>query len=677
MAVVALIQRVLGISAICLVAVMAPLGPTQRVALLTAFGVGLAVAAVLPDYDRLAARLMGPGVVVMALAPLTGVWVPVQLVSAFGVGVAGFNRSTMNRLVPALGLPLALLALRTGTVVSGPVVGVWVGLVVAVIVLASPVAVIEMGPRLSPAGHTGDRGSGFSVRGSATAVVALLAIVPATVLAAGPVTDAWSDIAPGHFTGVGAGDGDEGGGSSSVHPGLTGGLDVGAPVVLDDQIVLRVDADRPLFWRGATYDNWDGRRWTATIDPAADPTATGDLVSGPAPVRVEQRFTFLGDGLDVALAAWRASTIDVPGRAVAIRADGAIAVSAPLDAGSTWLVASNVTPVTAADLRAADSVGLSADSALYTTYAMEDDVVPQVAALAQEITADAPTTYDKVRAIESWMDRHLTYTRDIPRLEPGSDAVSELLFGSRRGFCEQIGSALVVMLRSLGIPARLVVGYVPGAYDGASGEWLSRGTDAHAWAEVYFPGIGWQGFDPTAGVPLGGDEPTLAGGSPAFSFLSWPPSPLVAGLLAAAVAASLAAMSTIGRRAGRARGRQRRGSVGAPRGGGRSRRWTAPIGRRPQRPPEQVLLARFEVAGRRLGCRWTETMTIRERGEALAAAGVDRSVVDGVVVGLEALVFGRSDRDGADREAEASAALSQLEWCVEVFGAPEVVRMGT
>ena len=150
MAVVALIQRVLGISAICLVAVMAPLGPTQRVALLTAFGVGLAVAAVLPDYDRLAARLMGPGVVVMALAPLTGVWVPVQLVSAFGVGVAGFNRSTMTRLVPALGLPLALLALRTGTGVSGPVVAVWVGLVVAVILLASRVGVIEM-----PRNHSG------------------------------------------------------------------------------------------------------------------------------------------------------------------------------------------------------------------------------------------------------------------------------------------------------------------------------------------------------------------------------------------------------------------------------------------------------------------------------------------------------------------------------------------
>ncbi|MCP4226808.1 MAG: transglutaminase domain-containing protein, partial [Actinomycetia bacterium] len=143
---------------------------------------------------------------------------------------------------------------------------------------------------------------------------------------------------------------------------------------------------------------------------------------------------------------------------------------------------------------------------MLTNYAVEDTVVPQVADLARSITVDAPTTYDKIRSIEDWMDANINYTREIERLEPGADAVHHLLFESRQGFCEQIGSAMVVMLRSLGIPARLVVGYVPGSYEASSGRWISRGTDAHAWAEVYFPGVGWQGFDPTAGVPLASTE---------------------------------------------------------------------------------------------------------------------------------------------------------------------------
>jgi hypothetical protein len=109
---------------------------------------------------------------------------------------------------------------------------------------------------------------------------------------------------------------------------------------------------------------------------------------------------------------------------------------------------------------------------------------------------------------------------DIPPLPKGKDAVDQFLFVDQRGFCEQIGTSLVVMLRSLGIPARLAVGYAAGERNPFTGLYEVRAKDAHAWAEVYFPGVGWQAFDPTAQVPLAGDSAIDAAGVGAMSYLS-------------------------------------------------------------------------------------------------------------------------------------------------------------
>ena len=105
------------------------------------------------------------------------------------------------------------------------------------------------------------------------------------------------------------------------------------------------------------------------------------------------------------------------------------------------------------------------------------------------------------------MASHVRYTTDIPPLPAGADAVDSFLFGTRRGYCEQISTATVVMLRSLGIPAREAVGYVPGAYNPITDLYDIQAKDAHAWVQVWFPGYGWQNFDPTATVPLANPAP--------------------------------------------------------------------------------------------------------------------------------------------------------------------------
>src|SRR5690606_33351871 len=133
-------------------------------------------------------------------------------------------------------------------------------------------------------------------------------------------------------------------------------------------------------------------------------------------------------------------------------------------------------------------------------------------------------------------------------------------FGSRRGFCEQIASALVVMLRTQGVPARLATGYTPGTRDPVAGVWEVRARNAHAWAEVWFPEVGWQAFDPTAGVPLAGDTaPGTVGAGVVAGLGRW------AGahpeVVAAAVAVPLAALA-FGRLAIELVRRHRRGRWG-------------------------------------------------------------------------------------------------------------------
>ena len=88
---------------------------------------------------------------------------------------------------------------------------------------------------------------------------------------------------------------------------------------------------------------------------------------------------------------------------------------------------------------------------------------PQAEQLALSITAGKPTVYAKVEALISWIGSHTRYSTDIPPLPAGADAVNEFLFGNRVGYCEQISTALTVMLRTLGIPAREAAGYVPGS----------------------------------------------------------------------------------------------------------------------------------------------------------------------------------------------------------------------
>ncbi|HEX7247446.1 MAG TPA: transglutaminase domain-containing protein, partial [Actinomycetota bacterium] len=130
-----------------------------------------------------------------------------------------------------------------------------------------------------------------------------------------------------------------------------------------------------------------------------------------------------------------------------------------------------------------------------------EDLPARVAALAVRITADRTTLHGRVLAVQSWLRANTRYDLDVARDPPGVDAVDHFLFETRRGYCEQIATSMAVLLRSLGIPTRLVTGYGPGERNPLTGYLEVKQSDAHAWLEVFYPGIGWVQYDPTFGVP--------------------------------------------------------------------------------------------------------------------------------------------------------------------------------
>src|SRR5207249_1390817 len=120
--------------------------------------------------------------------------------------------------------------------------------------------------------------------------------------------------------------------------------------------------------------------------------------------------------------------------------------------------------------------------------------------LAEQVTRDATNPFDVVMALTNYLQGHYKYTLDLPRVPTGRDPVDWFLFDVKTGYCEQFATAEVLMLRSLGIPARLATGYATGDYDPVLNQAVVREHDAHAWVEAWFPHHGWVPVDPTPGA---------------------------------------------------------------------------------------------------------------------------------------------------------------------------------
>ena len=127
-----------------------------------------------------------------------------------------------------------------------------------------------------------------------------------------------------------------------------------------------------------------------------------------------------------------------------------------------------------------------------------DRRIPQ---LAEQITASADNNYDKAPALEIYLRTHFGYTLQLPRTVP-HDPLANFLFERKQGHCEYFASSMAVMLRTLGIPSRVVNGFRTGEFNDLTSQYVVRASNAHSWVEAYFPELGWVAFDPTPGASI-------------------------------------------------------------------------------------------------------------------------------------------------------------------------------
>jgi protein-glutamine gamma-glutamyltransferase len=285
-------------------------------------------------------------------------------------------------------------------------------------------------------------------------------------------------------------------------------------------VVMRIHIDGEsgrgdgMHWRGMVLTNFDGRRWFTpareqiAFFPDADGTYRIDMPPLPAGDSYQLSYTVLMEPLasDAIFVAPRieslrgrfANDVDRVGptrRTSFLLVDPTESISNPShnDTKVRYEATSNIPKVPPAQLRVASGVFPASLAAIYLQVPPLD---PRIKKLATDITAGAPTEYDKTAKIEQYLKAHYTYTLDLrgPRT---ADPLAHFLFTRRAGNCEYFAAAMTVMLRDVGIPARYVGGFLSGEYNDVGGDWIVRASDAHVWVEVFFPGYGWITFDPT------------------------------------------------------------------------------------------------------------------------------------------------------------------------------------
>nr|WP_279587155.1 transglutaminase domain-containing protein [Halobacterium sp. R2-5] len=276
---------------------------------------------------------------------------------------------------------------------------------------------------------------------------------------------------------------------SSTNPAATsllsedGYVGVGGSLELDPQVQFVVESEQETYYRTGVYDRYTGDGWvrTADVEDTEGVPATGD--------RVRQRITAQRtlDVLPSAAVPQSVSGVDAEVTDAGLLMDGPT-----LREGDSYTVESQ-RPVDD-DAALAGETGAVPDRIAATYLQLPDSTDDRVVELAGSLTEGTDSNYERATAVERWLEANKEYSLDAPR--PDGDLVTEFVLGDAPGYCTYYASAMVVMLRSQGVPARFVTGYTPGQQV-ADDEWVVRGLDSHAWVEVYVPNQGWVQFDPT------------------------------------------------------------------------------------------------------------------------------------------------------------------------------------
>jgi transglutaminase-like putative cysteine protease len=346
----------------------------------------------------------------------------------------------------------------------------------------------------------------------------LLAWVLTSVAIAAPLTGAWRNL---DVVWTGVRDQLEGvvGGLTNPNSRITGSsfgpsFTVFGEWVSNDEEVLVLAAERPLYLRTRTYDIYNGHGWESTEGPKRGVAAGDPLFEVPTSERPT-----VGEGEGVRLDSISIEMRQSVGRQI-FTAGSPLKVYAPvlitepaglpllgfiesasaIGDGESYTQAVLIPDATEAQLIATE--GIDPPQAVQDLYLSTRGISPEVEALAREVTEGAESPYEQAKMLARYLrGDDFTYSTKGLEIPAGADLVDTFLFGEngKVGYCQHYASAMALMARSLGLPARVAVGWAPGE---AAGDdlWLVREAQAHAWVEIYFPGYGWQIFEATKSI---------------------------------------------------------------------------------------------------------------------------------------------------------------------------------
>lgn len=283
--------------------------------------------------------------------------------------------------------------------------------------------------------------------------------------------------------------------------------------MMKPKLVMRVRSQAKGFWRVMAFDRYLGQGWEVSRNDKTE-TIQRPLWSYqfylPFPVtltekrEVVQTYTIVSDLPNVIPALTHPRELYFPTPEVAIDLEGGLRSPIGLPEGLTYTVVSQVPYRDRTRIRSAPTQYSETVRRIYLD--VPEPIRDRVRAQAEALLATAPTPitspYEKALFLTQALKQRYTIQPEMPYLNPNEDLVEAFLFKYKGGYPDHFSTTLTILLRSLGIPTRLVVGFAPGEFNPFTGLYEVQNTDAYAMTEVYFPKFGWFAFDPIPGHEL-------------------------------------------------------------------------------------------------------------------------------------------------------------------------------
>ncbi|MCK5924045.1 MAG: transglutaminase domain-containing protein, partial [Methylococcales bacterium] len=288
---------------------------------------------------------------------------------------------------------------------------------------------------------------------------------------------------------------------------LGGPRTVGTTLIMDVQVKEKLPY---VYWQAIAYDTYEDGRWGA--EEPGEPT-----LHFPDDGPIEVPFTRLRQPIDQVITNYIPNSSFLFGAPEVVESNRQMFVSSKtstkdeelvsslrsrfvLRQGDQYRVRSKVSNADVSSLRKA---ALAYPSWVTDRYLqLPETITDETIALADSLVGNIATPLDKAVTIRNYLRSNVVYNDQIAAPPDGVDPVHHVLFVSQEGYCNYYASSMAVMLRSQGVPSRVVSGYAQGEFDEETSTYRVHANNAHTWVEVYFPSYGWVQFEPTASIPV-------------------------------------------------------------------------------------------------------------------------------------------------------------------------------